>query len=183
MKLHLGCGNKKINGFINVDTRELPSVDVIDDIRILSKFEDNSIDLIYASHVLEHIGRREYINVLKKWYQLLKSDGILRIAIPDFEKIVDHYNENKNLSILRGFLYGGQTYPENFHYCIWDFETIKTDLISVGFKDVYKYDWRNTEHSYIDDYSQSYLPHMDKENGKLMSLNIESIKYERINSA
>ena len=46
----------------------------------------------------------------------------------------------------------------------------------IGFKDVYKYDWRQTEHSYIDDYTQSYLPHMDKENGTLLSLNVEAIK-------
>jgi SAM-dependent methyltransferase len=176
MKLHLGCGEKHINGFINVDVRELNGVDLVDDIKELTSIETESIDLIYASHVLEHIGRREYLKVLKRWYDVLRPNGVLRIAIPDFEKIVDHYNENKDLSTLRGFLYGGQTYPENFHYCIWDFETIKKDLISVGFKDVYRYDWRHTEHSEIDDYSQSYLPHMDKENGKLMSLNVEAKK-------
>ena len=37
-------------------------------------------------------------------------------------------------------------------------------------------DWRDTEHSELDDFSQSYLPHMDKDNGKLMSLNIEAVK-------
>lgn len=36
--------------------------------------------------------------------------------------------------------------------------------------------WRETEHSDVDDFSQAYLPHMDKENGILMSLNIEAIK-------
>jgi hypothetical protein len=41
---------------------------------------------------------------------------------------------------------------------------------------VSKYDWRDTEHSELDDFSQSYLPHMDKDNGKLMSLNIEAVK-------
>lgn len=33
--------------------------------------------------------------------------------------------------------------------------------------------WKNTEHSQFDDYSQSYIPHMDKINGTLMSLNVE----------
>jgi hypothetical protein len=46
----------------------------------------------------------------------------------------------------------------------------------VGFKEVYLWDWRETEHSHIDDFSQAYLPHMDKENGVLMSLNIEAKK-------
>jgi predicted SAM-dependent methyltransferase len=59
IKLHLGCGYKHIKGFINVDVRELVGVDLVDDIRKLNSFKNESIDLIYASHVLEHIGRRE----------------------------------------------------------------------------------------------------------------------------
>lgn len=176
MKLHLGCATKALTGFINVDIRDMPGVDMIDDISRLKKFLDGSADLIYVSHVLEHFGRREYKEVLKRWHTVLKDGGVLRIAVPDFEKIVEHYNENHNLEILRGFLYGGQTYAQNYHYCTWDFETLRKDLLSVGFKEVRKYEWQETEHSYMDDFSQSYLPHMDKENGKLMSLNIEAIK-------
>jgi predicted SAM-dependent methyltransferase len=100
LKLHLGCGNKHINGFINIDIRNLPEVDVVDDILKLNTIENETVDLIYVSHVLEHIGRHEYMNVLKKWFELLKVGGILRIAIPDFEKIVEHYNNNKNLKLL-----------------------------------------------------------------------------------
>jgi predicted SAM-dependent methyltransferase len=176
MKLHLGCGEKHIKGFINVDVRKLNGVDLVDDIKKLNSFEKESVDLIYASHVLEHIGRREYVSVLSRWYDLLKVSGKLRIAVPDFEKVVEHYNENKNLPVLRGFLYGGQTYEQNYHYCTWDFNTLSEDLKNLGFKNVYRYDWTSTEHANIDDFSQSYLPHMDKINGKLMSLNIEAIK-------
>ena len=50
------------------------------------------------------------------------------------------------------------------------------DLKSVGFRDVKRYDWKKTEHFYIDDYSQAYLPHMDKIRGNLMSLNVEAVK-------
>jgi len=50
------------------------------------------------------------------------------------------------------------------------------DLETIGFKNVKRYDWHETEHSHIDDFSQCYLPHMDKENGKLMSLNVEATK-------
>jgi amino acid transporter len=77
---------------------------------------------------------------------------------------------------LLGFLYGGQNYPENFHFCTFDFLTLESVLKEIGFSHVKTYDWRKTEHSFIDDYSQAYIPHMDKENGMLMSLNIEAIK-------
>jgi hypothetical protein len=176
MKLHLGCGTKHIDGFVNIDARELDSVDVVDDVRLLTKFNTNSVSLIYASHILEHITRLEYTNVLSRWYELLEPEGVLRIAVPDIEKVVEHYNKYKNLRSLRGFLWGGQSYGFNYHYCGWDFKTLEEDLISVGFKDIKLYDWRKTEHSHIDDFSQCYLPHMDKDNGMLMSLNIEAKK-------
>lgn len=176
MKLHLGCGSKHIDGFINIDARELESVDVVDDVRVLDKFNTNSVSLIYASHILEHITRLEYTNVLSRWYELLEDGGVLRIAVPDIEKVFEHYSKYKDLRTLRGFLWGGQSYGFNYHYCGWDFKTLEEDLKSVGFKDIKLYDWRKTEHSHIDDFSQCYLPHMDKDNGLLMSLNIEAKK-------
>ena len=50
------------------------------------------------------------------------------------------------------------------------------DLEDSGFNNVKLWDWSKTQHSAYDDYSQSYIPHMDKENGSLMSLNIECNK-------
>lgn len=175
-KINLGCGNKPIQGFTNIDVRDLPGVDIIDNIKLLNSFEKNSIQLIYASHVLEHFGRHEYMEVLKRWHEVISPGGTLRLSVPDIAKIALHYNQNKDLKKLRGFLWGGQTYPQNYHYMGWDFETLSEDLLSVGFKSVKRYDWRDTEHSHIDDFSQAYLPHMDKENGMLMSLNVEAIK-------
>ena len=176
MKLHLGCGEKILDGFINVDSRKLNGVDIVDDIKSLESFGSETAELIYASHVLEHVGRREYIGVLKRWCEILKPGGKLRIAVPDFESVAEYYMDKKNIDHIMGFLYGGQTYPENYHYCAWDFRKIKEDLESVGFTKIHRYNWRNTEHSHIDDYSQCYLPHMDKDHGKLMSLNVEAIK-------
>lgn len=176
MKLHLGCGNKKIEGYVNIDIREDVNPDLIDDISKLNEIEDNSVDVIYACHVLEHFGRHEYMDVLNRWYSVLKKGGTLRISVPNFEEVSKYYEETKDLSKLLGFLYGGQNYKQNFHYCTWDFNSLQSSLKSLGFKEVYKYDWREQEHSHLDDFSQAYIPHMDKENGRLMSLNIEAIK-------
>ena len=133
MKLHLGCGNKKIKGFINIDIRSLPEVDLVDNISELNNIKNDSVDLIYACHVLEHFGRDEYMKVLKRWYEVLNDGGTLRIAVPDFEQVVEYYNKHKDLSKLIGLLYGGQTYAHNFHYCGWDFQSLQNDLKSLGF--------------------------------------------------
>jgi len=176
LKLHLGCGDIRLEGYNNIDCRYLSAVDQIDDIKILASFEENTIDVIYASHVLEHFSRWEYKEALQRWYNILKTGGTLRVAIPDFEQVVKYYLKTKNLRDVSGLLYGRQNYKENYHTWCWDFNELKKDLNSIGFKDVRRYDWRETEHSHIDDYSQCYLPHMDKENGQLMSLNVECTK-------
>jgi predicted SAM-dependent methyltransferase len=174
-KLHLGCGIKHIDGFINIDVRYLPSVDRIENIKFLRSFKDNSVDIIYASHVLEHFSRWDYKNVLKRWFEILKPGGILRLGLPDFDALVYRYLKTGSLREISGLLYGGQDYEENYHYWIWNFVEIEKDLKEIGFLSVYRYDRDKTEHSNIDDFTNAYLPHLDK-NGTLVSLNIEAIK-------
>ena len=64
----------------------------------------------------------------------------------------------------------------DFHKMVFD-ERILHDLLSnAGFKDIKPWDWHAVDHCDVDDYSQAYLPHMDKIQGMHMSLNIEGIK-------
>lgn len=174
-KLHLGCGTKHIDDYTNIDIRYLPGVDEVNNIRFLRRYKPNSVDVIYACHVLEHFGRWEYKTVLERWFELLKPGGVLRLAVPDFNAVCQYYTKTQDLKVLMGFLYGGQDYDENFHYVTFDYKSLSEDLLSMGFSQVERYDHKNTEHTQMDDFSKSYLPHMD-ENGMLMSLNIEAVK-------
>ncbi len=57
-KLHLGCGEKFLPGYVHVDARKFPHVDyVTDKLDNLNMFADNSVEEIYACHVLEHFPR------------------------------------------------------------------------------------------------------------------------------
>ena len=176
MKLHLGCGNVMIPGFIHCDVRPLPHVDCMTSADKLGAFEDNSADLIYACHVLEHFGRNDTLRVLKEWHRVLKPGGTLRLAVPDFEAVVKVYAETKNLGLLLGHLVGRQDYPENTHYMVFDFTYLTTLLGQVGFRNVRRYRWKETIHKDYDDYSQGYFPHLCNETGILMSLNVEADK-------
>ena len=176
IKLNLGCFNRRIPGFTNVDIREEVEPDLLDNVFKLEKIKDNSVDLIYACHVLEHANFNESDMALKRWHDVLKSGGTLRVAVPDMEAHFSHYFYHKDLKALHSAFWGSQRHPYDYHKNGWDFQKLKEDLMAVGFSNIKRYDWRNTDHFYIDDYSQSYYPHMDKENGKLMSLNVEAIK-------
>ncbi|MDX2142286.1 MAG: methyltransferase domain-containing protein [Rhodospirillaceae bacterium] len=178
-KLHLGCGKRFIPGFKHVDIAALPHVDYVSDVRKLSFAVDGSVDLIYAAHILEHFGRFEFKNVLAEWHRVLKPGGILRLSVPDFAKCAAVYYENglaDGLTGLLGLIMGGQRDGFDYHKMIFDEPFLTRALMSLDFKEVRRWDWRTTEHADVDDYSQAYLPHLDKESGRLMSLNIEAIK-------
>lgn len=182
IKLNLGCGYRKMHGFINVDVREDLQPDVVANVtKIHEVYKD--VDLIYACHVLEHFPLRAstfqpvtWMEALESWYKTLKSGGTLRLAVPDIKKVCEYYLQTNDLEPLHSYFYGGQKYDFDFHYHCWDFDSLKKDLLKVGFTKVQTYNWKTTEHFYVDDYSQAYLPHMDKVNGKLLSLNVEAVK-------
>ncbi|WDP93215.1 MAG: methyltransferase domain-containing protein [Desulfobacter sp.] len=178
MKLHLGCGKRFIPGFVNIDICPQESLDVQHRIETLP-FNDASVSLIYASHVLEHFSRREFLDVLVEWRRVLAPDGILRIAVPDFRAIVTYYLKHglgDGDTGLHGLICGGQRDQYDFHKNMFDEAYLTLVLKRAGFSKVRPWDWRATEHRDIDDYSQAYLPHLDKENGLHMSLNIEAVK-------
>lgn len=176
MKLHLGCGKRHIPGFVHIDAIDYPHVDHVATIDNLSFIPNNSVDLIYNCHVLEHFKRRDVGRVLSEWHRVLKPGALLRISVPDFAKLAEVYHKYGNLDMVIGALFGRQDYLYNIHYNVFDFDTLQHVLTDAGFFDVRGYDWRDTEHADVDDYSQAYIPHMDKDNGILISLNVEATK-------
>lgn len=177
-KLHIGCGDRIIPGFVNIDRRELPGVDISGcDVTDLSKFAEESVDLIYACHVLEHVPRPKTFATLLEWNRVLKKGGVLRLAVPDWDSTVEIYRRTGDYENLLNWIYGGRDYDGNEHHRQFTFGGLKTLLIEAGFKRVVRYDWRKTEHADIDDFSKAYMPHMDCENGVLMSLNVECLKH------
>ncbi|MEI6415684.1 MAG: hypothetical protein WCP34_15685 [Pseudomonadota bacterium] len=59
---------------------------------------------------------------------------------------------------------------------IFDEPFLTHELQGLGFRQVRRWDWNTTDHVEVDDYSQAYLPHMDKQHGTLISLNLEAVR-------
>ncbi|GBG13301.1 carboxymethylenebutenolidase [Novimethylophilus kurashikiensis] len=144
-RLHLGCGNIKLEGFCNVDALATIAVDVIDDIRELRRFPNNSVSEIYACHVLEHFGHDEVQPILKRWFEILEPGGILRISVPDIDRIVTIYKENlthfhtKGHSPWIGLIYGGQSTPYDFHKTGYNACWLSYLLEQCGYADCQEY--------------------------------------------
>ena len=178
VKLHLGCGKRHFPGFIHIDRDPWEHLDYQRDIKDLSNFEDNSVDLIYLCHCFNSFDDDDARAALKEWHRILKKGGILRIAVPDFEAISMAYLSFKDLKLVKILVtgyYKGKL-GTDYHRSVYDEATLKKLLEECGFKNVHRWDWRKTFHAEYDDYSQAYLPHMDKENGMLVSLNLEAEK-------
>jgi len=178
IKINLGSGKRNFGSdWIHIDGGDYPHLDSKDIVNL--PYEDNSIDLIYASHVLEYFNREEAINVLTKWHSKLKVGGVLRLAVPNFEVMSKLYIEGKYpIEQFLGPLYGQMLMGEEtiYHKTTYDFKSLENLLKFIKFNNIRMYDWRETEHAEFDDHSQAYLPHMDKDNGVLISLNVEAIK-------
>jgi len=177
LKLHLGCGGVIIPGYVNIDLNIRAGIDLLSDLRRLP-FAAGRVDFIYACAVIEHFQRNEWQSVLAHWFAALKPGGTLRLSTSDFDACVAEYAAQRNITDVTGLIIGGQRDFYDWHGMIFDFKLLRGGLEEAGFTDVRRYDWRETDigRAGIDDYSQAYLPHMDKENGRLMALNVEADK-------
>ena len=177
IKLHLGCGGVIIPGYVNIDLNIRPGIALLSDLRRLP-FAPGGVDFIYACAVIVHFERNEWRSVLAHWFTALKPGGTLRLSTSDFEACVAQYAAEGNITDVTGLIIGGQRDFYDWHGMIFDFELLRGGLEEAGFGNVRRYDWRETDigKAGIDDYSQAYLPHMDKENGRLMALNVEADK-------
>jgi SAM-dependent methyltransferase len=169
VKLNLGCGEQVVEGWINVDyalgakLARLPLFKninnkvklfeynwdtniVIQDLRKTFPWKTESIDIIYSSHLLEHLTRKEGLKFLKKSHRVLKKNGIIRIIVPDLEYYVAQYIKKEipaDLFIERlGVLYdeSGSSIKQRLskflqspHKCMYDAPALLSALAKAGF--------------------------------------------------
>lgn len=173
LKLHLGCGGKLKEGWINIDLNR--KADMTLDLRKDLPFPNNSCSIIYLEHFLEHL---EYPNQAKSFlegaFRVLKSKGILSVGVPDtewpltayFEKDSDYFKYAKKLWHPKWC----STRMEhiNFHFrqgkehnFAYDFETLRYILEKSGFVQVKRRD---------------FDPSLDSRDRELGTLYVDAIK-------
>lgn len=141
LRLNLGGAgegflNSKMEGFLTVDLRDVPDTDVLCDVSKLEPFQDATVEVAYASNVLEHFSIHETVNVLKEWHRVLKKGGKLYVSVPDFDAAVKLYHKCGLTPWLVFHLWGDQKHELNYHYVCFTFATLAKALTDAGFSDV-----------------------------------------------
>lgn len=137
MKLLLGCGGQKIEGWIGVDIEPSVKPDILDNIITLTTIENNSVDSIKSVHSLEHLSYKNALIALKNWHRILKKNGELSIEIPDFKKAFDMVlstNDKERYYGVNGVF--GDVNTNNMyltHKFGWTYQTLTSTLKKIGF--------------------------------------------------
>lgn len=97
--LNLGCGSRYHKDWINIDfvsnNKDILAYDLLKGIPC----RDNTFDVVYHSHLIEHFPKENAVNFIKECYRVLKPGGIIRIATPNLEEIVKNYTKYLNRSL------------------------------------------------------------------------------------
>jgi predicted SAM-dependent methyltransferase len=100
--LHIGCGDRRIEGFINSDKNPVSNLDKKMDIRYTWPYRDNTVDGIVGISVFQCLTWRELIFAFRESYRVLKKGGVMRIGVPLIEngKPVDYLLGWNNINLF-----------------------------------------------------------------------------------
>jgi hypothetical protein len=137
LRLNIGCGHIPKAGYINIDMRELPNVDVVAEANALP-FQPGSVDEIYSAHLVEHFPQQELQRrLLPHWRNLLKPGGCIRAITPDGEAMLTSIAQGSyGFEDFREVLFGGQDYEGDFHYNLFTPDSFRRTVEGAGFTDI-----------------------------------------------
>ena len=138
MRLNLGCGKRKLKGYIGVDLNEKTNPDIVDNMILLNTIQVNTVDEIKIQESFEHISYEDAIKGLKRWYEVLKINGRISIEVPDIYKCFKMIKSKNPEERKYGFfgIYGSSKNYYLMHKHGWTLDTIKEELTKVGFKKI-----------------------------------------------
>lgn len=171
LRLHLGCGKRDFgSSWVHIDAADYDHLHSHNVKKL--PFDSDSVDMIYASHLIAYFDRQEIVRVFNEWHRVLKPGGMLRLATPDFWRMSQLYLDSKvKIEQILGPLYGKMDIGVNiYHKTCWDFNSLGRQLSLSGFGNIKRYEHTKTDHAHFDDHSAAYLKEI------LISLNVECNK-------
>lgn len=143
--LHIGCGNQRLEGWVNVDLQNLPEVDVVADVTEGLPFTGAAA--VFAEHFLEHLRLDHGLAFLRETHRVLAPGGWLRLSTPNLEWVLStHYDlesaagdrQAMGLQLNRAFRGWG-------HQFLWNRHLLADALLACGFTDLRWCGWGESE--------------------------------------
>lgn len=125
LRLCLGGREAVPEGFINIDRATGGEVYPLD-------YPDNSVDEIYASHILEHFSHKQTQAVLNEWARVLKPGGVMRVAVPDFGKLAMQYANQSMDEYFEDYILGSHEDENDRHGAIFEEGGLRTLMRRAG---------------------------------------------------
>jgi len=185
IKLNIGCFFQLFEyNWINIDILDLRRyiknnyIFKCIDIRRGIPYSNNTVDLIYTSHFIEHLTIEECIKFLEECYRVMKNKSVIKIATPDLEILINNYINNTMNKFNKiqpkiyseyetnGLKFSAITFSG--HKSIYDYESIENILYNIGFSDIKRTSYNNSRSKIIKEETYDTCPEV--------SLYVEAIK-------
>lgn len=129
VKLNLGAGRVVKPGFFSIDRKDQQEVFPL-------PYADNSVDEVYASHVLEHFSHTQRFHVLYEWVRVLKPGGKITICVPDFRRLSAAYLADEPPKNVEQWILGGHIDGDDVHGAIYDEKSLRGIMLNAGLENV-----------------------------------------------
>ncbi len=145
-KIHLGCGEQILDGYLNVDfppsahtLQRTSRADFYADVRTLD-FPDGSFAEVRSHHVFEHFDRPTALALLVRWQRWLRPGGCIWIETPDFDgsarAVLDASLPFADKAVSLRHLFGSHEASWAYHLEGWNDERFRHTLQGLGYADV-----------------------------------------------
>lgn len=137
-KLNLGCGQCKLEGYLNVDIDEELKPDEIVDITRPLPYADETFEEVIFFHTIEHITKQFHPTIFSEVRRVLKPNGKFILGYPEFRVCAQYWIDNKRgmKDFWEACIYGRQTSKADFHVALMDSQEVKDVLLAVGFENI-----------------------------------------------
>jgi predicted SAM-dependent methyltransferase len=142
IKLEIGPGTKPRPGFVHLDVRELPDVEIVSKAYAIP-LPDGSVEEIWSVDCFEHLSFAEARLALKEWHRLLIPGGVVRFTCPDvyeWAKFLVQAEESESgqgggwaMDWIMTAFWGWQQHPADFHRSGWTPKTLTRAMAEAGF--------------------------------------------------